>query len=277
MNGEVARRKFAVVVLAAVVVGLVAFVGACTLVNETGWFIDEESEFGAQMTAVGPLIPPNWSSDEVILIFDEQGAPRMIDLNDDNAKLSDVIVGKRWEEIYPSISPDGTRMVFSTGRHETGEDNWEIGVSNLDGSEYRRLTRSRGHQYGSKWSPDGDYIAFFSSHYPPEGNYSYFPPYGLYIMTVNGSGPRRIVDSVRPAGPLAWSPDGRTIAFLGVDEYWPGGTHIYIVERDGSNLAKLAQSFSPPTWSPDGKSIAFLRTGNRDSLFVVNPDGSELR
>ena len=95
-------------------------------------------------------------------------------------------------------------------------------------------------------------------------------------MAANGSGPRKLVDSVRVSGPLAWSPDGRRIAAYGGTQPgdWPFTSNIYIVEP---NLTRLAEASSPPAWSPDGSIVAFLRGDNRDSLFVVNPDGSGLR
>ena len=105
--------------------------------------------------------------------------------------------------------------------------------------------------------------------------------HSLYTMAANGSGPRKLVDSVRVSGPLAWSPDGRRIAFLAYGGTqpgdWPFTSNIYIVEHNGSNLTRLAEASSPPAWSPDGSIVAFLRGDNRDSLFVVNPDGSGLR
>ena len=272
MSSDFIKRKYLIVVLAAAVVGLVAFVGACALVYSTNWLSSDESD--SYPVAESPLVPPHWSPDGTKIVLDSWWGPYLVDASSDGTELRKIVVGGHRERIYPRISPDGSRMVFSTRRYEVDEVGSELGVSNLDGSEYRRLTRSRGYQFGPKWSPDGARIAFISSFSASEGTHH---SYGLYTMTANGTSPRKLVDSVRPAGPLAWSPDGRTIAFLGVDEYWPGGRHIYIVDRDGSNLAKLAQSFSPPDWSLYGKSIAFLRTGNRESLFVANPDGSGLR
>ena len=88
-------------------------------------------------------------------------------------------------------------------------------------------------------------------------------------MTPDGSSPRKLVDQ-GPVGHPEWSPDGQRIAFL-------RGSHIYVVDRNGSNLSKLVEADSPAAWSPDGGSIAFLRGDNRDSLFVINADGSGLR
>src|ERR1044071_1490659 len=57
-----------------------------------------------------------------------------------------------------------------------------------------------------------------------------------------------------------------------------GVTEIYVVNSDGSNLIKLANSVTPkfyPAWSPDGKKIAFgTNTNDSADLYVMNADGS---
>ena len=272
MNSNFVQRKYIVVVLASVVVGLAAFVGACALIYSTNSYSSEE--FGGYPFVEPPLVPPQWSPDGTKIVMDWWSGPHLVEASSDGTILRKVFTGEGQERIYPRISPDGSLIVFSSQRHEVDEDNYKIGISNLDGSEYRRLTRSRSNQYVPEWSPDGAHIAFISSRHVREGtHYSS----GLYTMTANGSGQQKLVDSVGVSGPLAWSPDGRKIAFLGYEGDWPRGGYIYSVDRNGSNLTRLAKASSPPAWSPDGSAIAFLRGDDRDSVFVINADGSGLR
>ena len=277
MDSDFVQRKYLVVILASVVVGLAAFVGACALVYSTNWFSDEE--FGDLIVTAPPLAPPRWSPDGTTIVLHWWRGSYLVDAGSDGARLRRVIVEGNREAIYPRISPDGLQMVFSTQPQEDYEDGSELGVSNLDGSEYRRLMRSRGYQYGPEWSPDGSQIAFISSYRIRQGNH-YYQSYSLYTMPTKGSGPRKLSDSVQ-AGLPTWSPEGQTIAFLGHERVqpgdWEGDAYIYVVDRDGSNLTRLAEASSPPTWSPDGSSIAFLRGDDRYSLFVVKSDGSGLR
>src|SRR5437660_4555411 len=72
-------------------------------------------------------------------------------------------------------------------------------------------------------------------------------------MNPDGSGLRRLSrgkDS-RDSQP-AWSPDGRSIAF--VSDYVPGG--LYVMDSDGRHVRLLRRLGGQPAWSPDGRSIA---------------------
>jgi len=116
----------------------------------------------------------------------------------------------------------------------------------------------------------------------------------VYAMDANGSKPRNLTQNpakdVRPA----WSPDGRSIAFVssrspssrckpGPGRCWRDRqSEIYVMNADGSRKRKLTRdraSDDLPTWSPDGRRIAFLhgRGRGRGQLYVVNADGSGLR
>lgn len=74
---------------------------------------------------------------------------------------------------------------------------------------------------------------------------------------------------------LAWSPDGRRIAY---ESSRNGNTEIYVSNIDGTGEQRLTTSSSSdqaPGWSPDGRFIAFEsdRTGNFEIwvLEVANP------
>ena len=180
---------------------------------------------------------------------------------------------------HPSISPNGTRLAFSTLRHG---DNYEIGVSNLDGSNYRRLTKTRYSEGNPVWSPDGTQIVFFFNRFTNEDNEDFDDdkPAGLYIMDDDGSDVRILAPRIYGIGLQAWSPNGRTLAFL-VSETPPSGRfediryYIHTARQDGSNLTRLVESISRPAWSPDGTTIAYMP--NHLSIAAINPDGSGLR
>jgi len=60
---------------------------------------------------------------------------------------------------WPSWSPDGTQIAFSTTR----DGNSEIYVMNADGTDPQRLTSNTAPDWDPAWSPDGTQIAFTSS------------------------------------------------------------------------------------------------------------------
>jgi Tol biopolymer transport system component len=114
--------------------------------------------------------------------------------------------------------------------------------------------------------------------------------YELYVMNADGSGKRRLARSPKGDGDLAWSPDGRKLAFAiqprgsaGVcDRAGACNDEIFVINADGSGLRRLTRNAAPDghaAWSPDGRKIAFLSQGDGTGadVFVMNGDGSDQR
>lgn len=89
--------------------------------------------------------------------------------------------------------------------------------------------------------------------------------------------------SIRPVlfSSLAWSPDGRQLAFTGDLGAHPTqqASDIYTVAVRNRRVRRVTQTQDAfnPVWSPDGRSIAFTRLrkdGITGSLWMVRPDGS---
>ena len=98
-------------------------------------------------------------------------------------------------------------------------------------------------------------------------------PDEIHVMNPDGSGQRLLA---REAGKLdlnkiAWSPDGREIAYGGAI----APLSVFLVGADGSGVRKLTRNAYGFDWAPDGQKIAFttVRGGYRD-IHVVNADGS---
>ncbi len=89
-------------------------------------------------------------------------------------------------ETNPEAAPDGQAMAFMSQR----DGNWEVYVTNLDGSGLQRLTHSPGNDGLPTWSPDGRHIAFVSDR---SGRWA------VWVMAADGSGQRRLFDI---GGPL---------------------------------------------------------------------------
>jgi Tol biopolymer transport system component len=98
---------------------------------------------------------------------------------------------------YPTnFSPDGTRILFSSGQHHSRE----IYSIALDGSDRKRLTDWPGADAPNAWLPDGRVVF---------GHYNGDAPRPLwYVMNADGSEitPIAALNRVRAADPLSWLP-----------------------------------------------------------------------
>jgi dipeptidyl aminopeptidase/acylaminoacyl peptidase len=101
----------------------------------------------------------------------------------------------------------------------------------------------------------------------------------IYVSDRESPRPRRISagakDSLHHEGNVAWSPDGKHLAFLS-DAASKGQLQLYVVSSAGAELRKLtsvAGFLDKPGWSPDGKTLAVLLT--EGMLKAAGPLGAE--
>ena len=173
------------------------------------------------------------------------------------------------------ISSDGSRIAYSTCAYAEVDDDYEIVVSNIDGTDTKRLTVSSGSEFYPVWSPDGTRLAFVQ-----------LP--GLTIYTVATGESTDLPINVAPIPP-AWSPDGRSVAFLGYAKYsgpdsgyWlalrdGARVDVHTVGSDGSGLKRIvSNAVSAPSWAPDGERMAVaVSEGDGAALYTFAADGSD--
>jgi len=161
---------------------------------------------------------------------------------------------------YPSLSPDGQTIYFSSNQSGT----FEIYSIDINGNGLQKLTNGIGSLYAPELSPDGERIIFTNN-----GN-------GLWVMNPDGSNPRALTfkDDIDPT----WSPDGSMIAFASSRS---GGRQLFVANANGKNVEQvtdLNNMGGRSSWSPDGTKLAFYRGPSGDrNIYVINIDGSGLQ
>lgn len=160
-------------------------------------------------------------------------------------------------------------------------DNQAVFAARSDGSGTRKIDGSNGASIDSPiWSPDGSQIAFAHT---SEAESS------IVVVTAAGDNPTILTSVEHRIERIAWSPDGSEIAFEQVrrEQFDTDNRdihEIFVVNARGGVPKNLfdGDGGAMPVWSPDGQRIAFKRLfsypdGDRNAIYVVNRDGSEVR
>ena len=162
----------------------------------------------------------------------------------------------------PVRPPDGSKIVFNSGRALDGSDaansnvTFNIWVMNADGSgatPLTKLTASGANSSVSAWSPDGSKITFQSGRALDGSDaVNANDTSNIWVMNADGSGatPLTKLTAVQALNvvPGIWLPDGSKIVFDsaraldGTDAANSNGTrNIWIMNADGSLAAPLTK------------------------------------
>jgi TolB protein len=165
----------------------------------------------------------------------------------------------------PNWSTDGTYLIFNQGGLL-----YRIPVGGGEPVEIDTgFARANNNDHGI--SPDGRWLAI--SHHEgerPTGDNS-----TIYIVPIEGGTPRKVTTHA-PSYWHGWSPDGRTLAYVGRRD---GEYDIYTIGVDGGEETRLTTApglDDGPDYSPDGKYIYFnsVRSGTMQ-IWRMRADGSE--
>ncbi len=185
---------------------------------------------------------------------------------------------------YASLSPDGSRLAYSTCEFEVpvlGEKVFAYRIATIEiGTMTSVLLSGRTFfPHHPVWSPEGDAIALTASTLQ---NHEADFPRGLFTIAPDGTNLVKVVGGGRHGGlqvdlhPPVWSRDGNWLAFLGIDlDQHHEQRGIYVIHRDGSGIKRIGQDViprqtpraktgevpppaaTPPSWSLDGTALAF--------------------
>ena len=183
-----------------------------------------------------------------------------------------IVVSDFDETEDPQRAEQGTIWVY----------NYEIVLSDIDGTNTKRLTENNHFDNFPAVSPDGTRVAFISG--PRHFEYGSWGE-RIVIHTVSTGKSKEIVLPERFRAitlPPKWSPNGERIAFVGIDYSRPRRELkrvVYTIGSDGSGLTSITEAASAPAWSPDGRrlAVAVPRGPSKASLYTFAPDGSRPR
>ena len=172
-------------------------------------------------------------------------------------------------EMYPSISPDGSAVVFSLMKE--GENNFNLYIKSLLTNELKQFVVDSAHNVFPVWSPDGKFISYVKLN---NGNSD------IFIKSVGGKGENEIVKCAIESYPTMCWLDNKTIIYSDKSGNDSGKRNYKLFLKnietgEVHNLTSPSQQFLGdvnPIVSPDKKTIFFKRMTNNNfgNIYSLN-------
>ncbi len=156
----------------------------------------------------------------------------------------------------PRYSPDGAWIGYVSSASGNGQEVW---LWSLAEQRAVQLTDMGARTLAWSWSPDGRQIAFSNS---LRGNYD------IYTASVPDGHIKRLTTDTRFDVQPTWTPDGSSIVYVRMDQWWVdhdvisidaatgSGERVIVSDRDWMDY-RTGQEFGPGQVSPRGDLVLF--------------------
>ncbi len=160
-------------------------------------------------------------------------------LNVSSAKVVNLTRSPNENDDWPSFSPDGKKILFSSARGDQDNRVSDIYIMDADGRNEVNLTNHPAGDSTPEWSPDGKRIAFKSS---PRIRSNEEKGHDIYLMNADGSEVERLTTDARWKTVRSWSPDSKWI-LTGIQLPWDDNRYqIHRVHVETKQIVKITRA-----------------------------------
>ena len=202
-------------------------------------------------------------------------------ISDLEGNLLDTIISGPGYDAEATVSPDGTKIVFTSTR----SGDLELYVCDIDGSNIVQVTNGLGYDGGAFFSPDSKKLVFRSSRPQTEEEIAKYKgllekglvePTDMEIYTCNVDGSD--LTQVTKLGGANWAPfyhpSGEKILFSTNHHTEKGYPfNLFMINTDGTGLEQVSHDgvFDAfPMFSPDGTKLIFASNRNNGGTHATN-------